>query len=139
MRSLALAALLVGLSTTAFAGDAPKIIGTWVPVSFISAHDGTGGVFADEATPVFTKDAGEGWNLTIDAQDGPAFSGTDKGGPKGARGALVGVFRMDGQRFVMATDTGSAQGQVMGDQLEICWEDKVPNLIAVGCSVYKRQ
>jgi len=89
MRSLALAALLVGLSTTAFAADAPKIIGTWVPVSFTSAHDGTGGEFADEPNPVFTKDPGEGWTLTIDKQDGPAFSGTGKGGPKKTASSLA--------------------------------------------------
>ena len=140
MRTLALtAALLVGLSTSAFAGDAPKITGTWVPVSFTSAHDGTGGVFTDEAKPTFTTDPAEGWTLTIDTQEGPAFSGTGKGGPKKTAGALVGVFRMDGQHFVMATETGSAHGQLAGDQLELCWEDNVPDLIAVGCAVYKRQ
>ena len=139
MRSLAVAALLVGISTTAFAADAPKIIGTWVPVSFTSAHDGTGGAFADEPTPSFTKDPSEGWTLTVDAQDGPAFSGTSKGGPKGTPGQFVGMFRMDGQRFIMSTDTGGATGQVIADQLEICWADNVPNLIAVGCTVYRRQ
>ena len=138
MRSLALAAVLVGLSAPAFAADAPKVIGTWVPVSFTSAHDGTGGVFQDAEKPSFVKDAGEGWTLTIDAQDGPAFSGTDKG-PKGNSGTVVGVFRMDGQRFVMATDSGDATGEVMGDQLEICWTDNIPNLIGAGCTVYKRQ
>ena len=55
------------------------------------------------------KDPGAGWTLTIDAQDGPAFSGSSKG-PKGTPGTVVGVFRMDGQRFVMATDTGDATG-----------------------------
>jgi hypothetical protein len=60
-------------------------------------------------------------------------------GPKGKPGTLVGVFRMDGQRFVMATDTGDATGEVMGDQLEICWTDNIPNLIGAGCTVYKRQ
>ena len=138
MRSLVLAAVLVGLSATAFAADAPKVIGTWVPVSFASAHDGTGGVFDDAAKPSFVNDPGAGWTLTIDAQDGPAFSGTDKG-PKGNSGTFVGVFRMDGQRFVMATETGDATGEVMGDQLEVCWADNIPNLIGVGCTVYKRQ
>ena len=61
----------------------------------------------------------------------PPFSGSSKG-PKGTPGTLVGVFRMDGQRFVLATDTGDATGEVMGDQLEICWTDNIPNLIGAG-------
>lgn len=140
MRTLAVtAALLVGLSTSAFAGDAPKIIGTWVPVSFTSVHDGTGGSFTDEAKPSFTTGTNAAWTITIDAQEGPAFSGTGSGGPKKKTGAFVGVFRMDGQHFVMSTDSGSIHGQLVGDQLELCWEDNVPDLISVGCGVYKRQ
>jgi len=139
MRSLSLAILLASISSTAFAADPANIAGTWVPVSFASAHDGTAGVFDDAAKPSFVKDPALAFTLTVDAQDGPAFSGTWKGGPKGTTRTVVGVFRMDGQRFVIATDTGDATGEVMGDQLEICWTDNIPNLIAAACTVYKRQ
>jgi hypothetical protein len=138
MRSLPLAVLLASLSSTAFAADAPKVIGTWVPVAFSSAHAGTGGAFPDSAKPTFVKDPAAGWTLTIDSQDGAAFSGMDKG-PDGKSGVIAGVFRMDGQRFILSTVTGAAAGEVIGDQLEICWTDNIPNFIGAGCTVYKRQ
>jgi hypothetical protein len=52
---------------------------------------------------------------------------------------IVGVFRLDGKRFVTSTVRGSAAGELMGDRLEICWTDNIPDFIGASCTVYKRQ
>jgi hypothetical protein len=60
-------------------------------------------------------------------------------GPTGLIEKTVGVFRLDGVRFVLSTTSGGALGEIMGNQIEICWNDNVPNYIAASCTLYKRQ
>ena len=49
------------------------------------------------------------------------------------------AFRLDGKRFVISTTSGAGTGEIDGDQLEVCWTDNIPNLIAAGCTVYQRK
>jgi hypothetical protein len=123
MRSLALAVLLAGISSTAFAADPPNIVGTWVPVSYAGAYIGTGGT---------------AWNYVIDKQDGAAFYGASRS-PSGEASVFVGVFSPDGMHFWTSTGRGNHEGEIMGDQLEICWTDNVEKYVGVSCAVYKRQ
>jgi hypothetical protein len=138
MRSLALAAFLALASTSAFAADAPNIVGTWVAVEHSSARIGPREGLPTYTTPNLTHDVNMAWKLVIDAQDGPAFSGNNTG-PSGKTKLVVGVFRMDGKRFVMATEGGSASGEIAGDQLEFCLTDNIPDYAAAGCTIYKRK
>jgi len=119
MRSLSLAILLASISSTAFAA-------------------GTQGGHPDSNKPVFNRSVAKAWNYVVDRQDGAAFSGASKS-PTGETGAFVGVFALDGTHFVTSTLRGSHAGEVMGDQLEICWTDNVANYVGVSCAVYKRQ
>ena len=138
MRSLALAVLLAGISSTAFAADPANITGTWVPVAFSAAEVGTPEAITDADKPATSHDTAGAWKLTIDTQDGGAFTGSSVS-PAGKKNVFVGAFRLDGKRFVVATTRGGSTGEVMGDQMEVCWTDNIPNLIAAGCTVYKRQ
>jgi len=138
MRSLALAGLLAGISSTAFAADPPNIVGTWVPVSYAQAYAGSGGGVPDSNKATFIKGVTGAWNYVIDKQDGAAFSGASKS-PSGEASVFVGVFGIDGKHFVTSTGRGNHEGEVVGDQLEICWTDNVEKYIGVSCALYKRQ
>jgi hypothetical protein len=138
MRSLALAVLLAGISSAAFAADPPNIVGTWVPVSYAGAYIGTGGGVPDSNKPTFTTGVATAWNYVIDKQDGAAFYGASRS-PSGEASIFVGVFGPDGKHFWTSTGRGNHEGEIMGDQLEICWTDNVEKYVGVSCAVYKRQ
>ena len=140
MRLLALAALLTAAATPALAAEPFNILGTWVPVSHAASRIGTtpSGAYDTATKPSLVRDKALGWSYTFDEQDGAAFSGISNG-PKGKPEMTVGVFRMDGRRFVLSTDSGNASGEVNGDEIEICWTDNVPNYIAASCTTYKRK
>jgi len=138
MRLPALAAALTILSASAFAADAPNIVGTWIPVEHSGVRVGPREGYPTYSTPSLTHDLHMAWKLVIDAQDGAAFSGNNTG-PSGKPKLVVGVFRMDGKRFVMATEGGNAAGEVAGDQLEICITDNIPDYVGAICTIYKRQ
>jgi len=138
MRSLALAVLLAGISSTAFAADPTNIVGTWVPTAFSAASVGTPEAISATDKPATSHDASGGWSVTVDTQDGGAFVGTVTG-PSGKPKPLVGAFRLDGKRFVISTTSGAGTGEIDGDQLEVCWTDNIANLIAAGCTVYQRK
>jgi len=140
MRLLAFAALLAAAATPALAAEPFNILGTWIPVSHAAARIGTtpSGAYGTYTKPSLVRDKGLGWNYTFDKQDGAAFSGISHG-PKGKPEMTVGVFRMDGRRFVLSTDSGNASGEVNGDEIEICWTDNVPNYIAASCTTYERK
>jgi len=138
MRSLAVAVLLAGISSTAFAADPANIVGTWVPTALSAATVGTAAAISATDKPATSHDARGAWGLTVDTQDGGAFVGTVTG-PSGKPKPLVGAFRLDGKRFVISTTNGGGTGEIDGDQLEVCWSDNIPNLIAANCALYKRQ
>jgi len=138
MRLLALAVLLAGMSSAAFAADPPNLIGTWVPVSYAEAYAGKSGGHSDTDKPVFTRGVATAWSYVIDRQEGYAFSGSSKS-PTGESGSFVGVLAMDGKHFTTATGRGSHAGELMGDKFELCWTDNVDNYIGVSCAVYQRQ
>ena len=138
MRALILAGLLAGISSTAFAAEPANIVGTWVPVSYGGAYLGTDGGQADSNKAVFTNGTAKAWNYVVDKQEGAAFYGASRS-PTGEQSVFVGVFSPDGTHFWTSTGRGNHEGQVMGNQLEICWTDNVPNYIGVSCAVYQRQ
>jgi hypothetical protein len=137
MRSLAFAVLLAGISSAAFAADPANIVGTWVPTGLSAATIGTPEGISATDKPTTSHDIAGAWTVTIDAQDGGAFTGTGLG-PSG-KAPIVGAFRLDGKRFVISSTNGFASGEVDGDQLDLCWTDNIPYLIAAGCAVYKRK
>ena len=106
------------------------------PARFDRPASGAAGNWADYAR--WRVASGNAWKLVIDTQDGAAFSGNNTG-PSGKPKLVVGVFRMDGKRFVMATEGGNAAGEVAGDQLEICITDNIPDYVGAICTIYKRQ
>lgn len=62
----------------------------------------------------------------------------DREGPKGKVEKMVGAFRQDGKRFVFSVANGSGSGELNGDEMELCFNDTIPNYIAAACTVYKR-
>ena len=137
MRSLVLAAFLALLSVPAFAADPPNLVGTWIPVEHSGARVGPREGYATSTTPVLSHDLHLAWKLVIESQDGPAFAGHNMG-PSGKSTQVVGVVREDGTRFVMATDGGSASGEILGDRLEFCVTDNIPVYVGAVCTIYKR-
>ena len=138
MRSFVLAALLASLSAAALAAEPPNIVGTWIPEKHVSARVGPREGLPTYDKPMLTHDLHFAWKLIIQNQDGAAFAGENIG-PSGKPTKIVGVFRLDGMHFVMATEGASATGEVMGDRLEICLTDNIPVYVAAGCTIYKRQ
>jgi len=137
MRSIFLAAMLAVLSTSAFAADLPNLVGTWIPIESSSGRVGPREGLPTYATPNLSHDAKIAWKLVIENQDGAAFDGHNVG-PSGKAHSVVGVIRADGTRFVMATEGGSASGEVMGDLLEFCITDNIPVYIGAICTIYRR-
>jgi hypothetical protein len=137
MRSIFLAAVLAVLSTSAFAADLPNLVGSWIPVEYSSARVGPREGLPTYATPNLGHDLKLAWKLVIESQDGAAFAGHNTG-PSGKPTAVVGVIRADGTRFVMATEGGSASGEIMGDRLEFCVTDNIPVYVGAICTIYRR-
>jgi hypothetical protein len=137
MRSLVLAAFLALLSVPAFAAYPPNLVGTWIPVEHSGARVGPREGYTTSTTPTLSHDLHLAWKLVIESQDGPAFAGHNVG-PSGKSTQVVGVVREDGTRFVMATEGGSASGEIMGDRLEFCVTDNIPVYVGAICTIYKR-
>ncbi len=78
------------------------------------------------------------WKLVIDTQDGAAFPATIRA-PSGKPKLVVGVFRMDGKRFVMATEGAALRARLPAIELEICITDTIPDYVGAICTIYKRQ
>ena len=80
------------------------------------------------------------WSYVFDQQDGAAFSGTSIGGPKGTKHVAVGVFRMDGKRFVFSTDSGAGTGEIVdANQIQLCFTDNLDNFVAAACTTLQRK
>jgi hypothetical protein len=138
MRSVLLAGAALLSAASVAAADPAAITGTWKPVGEpSSARVGTSpGYFPKMDKPVVNQ-PGTGWTITIDQQDGRSFAGSSTG-PNGKSQALVGVFRQDGKRFVIASEVGSGDGEMTGDGMELCWVDNVDNYAAATCGMYQR-
>jgi hypothetical protein len=138
MRVFAIAGgVLIAFSVSAVAADAPNMIGTWSPTEHSSVRIGSSPNYSAASKPLMTNGFGFGWVLKIEQQDGRSFAGTAIG-PKGKPGKFVGVFHRDGKRFVYSTDKGVGTGEVDGDEMEFCWNDSIPALVAAACTVEKR-
>jgi len=135
---LLLAGLPLLISLPALADQPVSIVGTWVPVEHASARTGSSPYYGATTRPTLTTSMAAAWSYTFDSQDGRVFAGTASG-PKGGSEAVVGVFRHDGRRFVISTDSGSGDGEVEDDGLEICWTDSVANYVAASCTLYERK
>jgi hypothetical protein len=114
-----------------------NILGSWTPVAAASARVGTSDAY-NAPTLMLEKSTAQPWTYLIDQQDGAAFSGTSHG-PKGTKHVVVGVFRMDGNRFVFSTDSGSGTGEVVDqNHVELCFTDTIDNFVAASCSTLQR-
>ena len=114
-----------------------NMLGSWTPVTAASARVGTSEVY-NAPTLVMEKATAQPWGYSIDQQDGAAFSGTANG-PNGKKHVIVGVFRMDGTRFVFSSDTGSGTGEVVDqNHIEVCFTDTIPDFITASCSTLQR-
>ena len=138
MRKLVLAAVLVAGAAPALAAEPFNFVGTWIPVEHASARLGTSPAYDTTTQPSIITDNSAAWSYVIDKQDGAAFAGTAHG-PRSKTEAVVGVFRADGAHFVLSSDSGAATGEVVGDGVEICWTDNLPNYIGASCTTYKRK
>ena len=115
-----------------------NILGSWTPVAAAAARVGTTDAYS-APTLVLEKASAEPWSYTFDQQDGAAFSGTVTG-PKGTKHVTVGVFRMDGQRFVFSTDSGAGTGEIVDqNQIQLCFTDNLDNFVAASCTTLQRK
>ena len=114
-----------------------NILGSWTPVAAAAARQGTTDAYSAPKL-VLEKASPQPWSYSFDQQDGAAFSGTVTG-PKGTKHVTVGVFRMDGSRFVFSTDSGSGTGEVVDqNHIELCFSDTIDNFIAASCTTLQR-
>lgn len=130
----------VGVACTIYrrAPVAFNILGAWVPVGGAAARIGKTEAY-DEPKVVLEKAMHEPWSFVFDQQDGAAFSGTVSG-PKNTKHVAIGVFRMDGKRFVFSTDAGAGAGEVVGaNEIQLCFTDTLDNFIAASCTTLQRK
>ena len=139
MRALAIGLIiLLSGSADAAAADAPNLIGNWTRSDYSSATVGESPGYAAAVKPSLAHGADQGtWKMRIDAQDGPAFSGTLTG-PSGRRQIIVGASAQDGMHFVFSSQGDTGSGTADGDALEYCWTISSARVVAAGCATFKR-
>lgn len=136
LASLSLSVLATG---AARADSPPDLTGTWqlADEDFAAARVGTSNKYFDDLPkPTFGTPA-QAFVYTIDAQEGRAFHGRATG-PQGKSEALVGVIRFDNREILMSGDSGTVQGRLVDDKLELCWVDALPTWNAVSCGLFKK-
>jgi hypothetical protein len=132
-------ATALSIASQAIAADPPNLVGTWKPVGEGHAsvrHGAAGETSPAHQVPTFTGPTP--WSLVIEAQNGRAFHGHALP-PRGEKETFVGVIRHNGQRLVIAIDDGEAQGEFVGDQLELCFTDHDPKRSVVNCMLLAKQ
>ena len=78
------------------------------------------------------------WTLTIERQEGAAFSGT--WASQNHTDPMVGVVSADGKTLYLADDNGSMHGELRGpDQMEICRSLAEPDRMLAFCRLFARR
>lgn len=136
----AVVAAALGVASPAGAADVPSLVGTWTPIGedhAVARH----GAASDHRPPVETPALGGTanlWTYVIEAQEGRAFHGYVLS-PKGVKDTIVGVVPRNGQDVLMSHRDGEVQGEFIGDQMELCWIDRVPERATAACSLVAKQ
>jgi hypothetical protein len=138
VRSFTIAvAILISICADVAAADAPNLIGNWTRTAFSTATVGESAGYATTAKPALTHGSEPVWKLKIDAQDGPAFSGTLTG-PSGRPQVIVGAFAQDGRHFVFSTQGDTGSGTADDQEFEYCWAVSSTRLVGAGCATFRR-
>lgn len=127
------------LGTAAIAAEPMDLVGTWK-----STGDHAAVIFGDDndynpeaKTPTFrTPDSA--WTIVIKEQQGRAFHGMSQS-PAGGEETIVGVLSADGEHLLIAGDEAGLTGEVLGDNIEFCYQDHEDDRAAVACFVAARQ
>ncbi|MDQ0349357.1 hypothetical protein [Ancylobacter vacuolatus] len=138
---LLLASLTLALlpAASARADTVPSLIGTWALAdeAFAAARVGTSNKYFDDLPKPTFGTPDQAFTYTIEAQDGRAFHGVATG-PQGKSEAIVGVIRFDNKEILMSGDSGTVEGRLVDDKLELCWIDSLPTWNAVSCGLFKK-
>jgi len=132
---IAAISLLCLLSPEVVAAEPPDMVGKWTATDD-RATVRVGTSPNAEPDPEVSTD-GAAWTLDIQKQEGRVFYGVATGA-LGKPINVIGAFRNDGKRFTLATDNGSGDAEMIGDDFELCWADTLPTLVAIDCAVYSR-
>jgi hypothetical protein len=140
MRGLAVSVVVLGSTTPSIPADAPNLVGTWKAVAdtFAGVRLGPGTEHHQEhKTPTLATPAAA-WTIVIEAQEGRTFHGYAMS-PQGRKEPLVGVIRQNGRSVLMSQMKGSVQGEFIGNQLELCWTDHLPEVAHIACMLLAKQ
>lgn len=137
-------AAVAGMAGTAAAGGAevvpPNLVGTWKMRGdgHAAARQGGGSTHFDRQTVPTFETPDERWTFVFEVQNGRSFYGSVTG-PSGRTTSFVGVFRHDGQNFIVSSQSGIILGEMVGADMEVCFADNVPDWMAVNCAMMTRQ
>lgn len=136
----ALSLVTLSIAAPASAADTPNLVGTWkVAGEMPMAHWGAGNEHGLDAVATPTaKMTTSDWTLVIDAQNGRAFYGHAVS-PKGGKEMQAGVIRRDNKSVLIAGDTATLEGEVDGNEMELCYSDNVTGKAQVFCVVMVKQ
>jgi hypothetical protein len=114
--------------------DVPDLVGTWKLVG--EKHAAVRHGAASEYVPAYPTPSygtpGGMWTVVVERQEGRAFHGHVVS-PNGRKEPLVGVLTHNSQRLVMSVMDGGMFGEVVGNQIEFCFQDRRPDRAAVAC------
>ena len=127
--------LMLSALGRSYAADYPGILGTWERVSGSRAVTGT----VQNQVPAAMSTSGEPGlqTIRISEQNGGAFVGEAKLAT-GEIYLVAGAFRKDGKRYVISSDIGSLSGEVLGNELEVCFTTLLTNMNVAGCYQMKK-
>jgi len=124
------AALLAG--SAAWAAEPIDLVGTWAPTGEKAAA-----MYGDDTdhhpeAPTPTLGSTQDWSIIIRAQEGRSFHGVARS-PRGAEETIVGVISYNGDRLIMAGEEAGFFGEIIGDQIEFCYQDHDDDRAMVAC------
>jgi len=118
----------------------PDLVGTWKMSGqgHAAARQGSGSTHFDRMTVPTFEAPDERWTFVFEVQKGRSFYGSATG-PSGKSTSFVGVFRRDGRNFIVSSQSGIILGEMVGEDMEICFADNVPDWMAVNCAMLTRR
>ncbi len=122
-------------ASQAYAADYPNIVGTWERVSGMRAVTGTS---QNKQTPVLTTAGESGLKMIkVSSQNSGVFEGEAKL-VDGENHLIAGAFRKDGKRYVISSDIGTLSGEILGDEMEVCFTTLLTTVNIAGCYQMKK-
>ena len=132
--SAAGAAMSVFGGAMALAAEHPDLVGTWKLTGEMQASVRLGAAtdhHPEYAAPSHGKPA-DAWSFVIDGQQGRSFHGHAIS-PQGKQEPLVGVISHNGERLLLSGMEAAVYGEFVGDQIEFCFMDHLPDRASVAC------